>query len=321
MHTLITDAAPLGPRCQSALATLRLPQLQALLRLLPPGQTIAANPDSLTPLAEKLYAAALGLPHTDGLIPWAALDARQRAPGSAPPEAGTTLAGWAWITPCHWQIHSDHVAMHAPASLQLTAAESEALRNAMAPYFAEDGIALYPSDDGTWLAHGAVLHQLPTAALARVSGDVVDRWLPRQAEARVLRRLQNEMQMLLYTHPVNEARSARGLAEVNSFWISGTGPLPDTPLQPDVQRFDALHQANRDDDASAWTAAWQQLEHTAITPLLQLAQRGEAVRLTLCGTQAALEYTGPVLTGRARWTARWRQWMHPDTPQSLLQSL
>ena len=32
--------------------------------------------------------------------------------------------------------------------------------------------------------------------------------------------------MLLYTHPVNDAREARGLSPVNAFWVSGTGVLP-----------------------------------------------------------------------------------------------
>ncbi len=32
--------------------------------------------------------------------------------------------------------------------------------------------------------------------------------------------------MLLYTHPINAAREARGELAVNSFWLSGTGPTP-----------------------------------------------------------------------------------------------
>ena len=187
--------------------------------------------------------------------------------------------------------------MHDPATLQLDAEASEVLRTAMQPYFAEDGITLHPSEPGTWLACGSVLHQLPTAALARVSGDVVDRWLPRQAEARVLRRLQNEMQMLLYTHPVNAARSARGLPEVNSFWISGTGTLGGGAIQNDVIRLDTLHQANLNDDASAWTRAWESLDRDVIGPLRDAAERGAPVALTLCGQQGAWHSRGP-LVGR-----------------------
>jgi hypothetical protein len=34
-----------------------------------------------------------------------------------------------------------------------------------------------------------------------------------------LQRLQSEMQMLLYNHPVNNARDARRQISVNSFWL------------------------------------------------------------------------------------------------------
>ena len=102
----------------------------------------------------------------------------------------------------------------------------------MQPYFAEDGITLHPLSDTTWLAQGSVLVDLPTASLARTRSARVDGWMPRQPQAQALRRLQNEMQMLLYTHPVNDARKARFLPPVNSFWISGTGTLPATPRQP-----------------------------------------------------------------------------------------
>src|SRR5437763_1159979 len=61
----------------------------------------------------------------------------------------------------------------------------------------------------------------------RVIGRVVDPWLPRSDRAKTVRRLQQEMQMLLYTHDVNEERTRRGLPAVNSFWVSGTGALPD----------------------------------------------------------------------------------------------
>jgi hypothetical protein len=38
--------------------------------------------------------------------------------------------------------------------------------------------------------------------------------------------LQNEMQMLLYTHALNDERAARRQLPVNSFWLSGTAPSP-----------------------------------------------------------------------------------------------
>ena len=303
MHILLTDVAPPGPHCQAALATLQLPRLDQLLRLLPAPLTRQGSGTSLTPLDEQIHAESLGLPVSDGLLPWAALEAQrlQLAAGAD--------TGWGKVTPCHWHIHSDHVFMDDPTELGLSPADAEALRLAMHPYFAEDGLQLYPGTADSWLANGATLHGLPTAALARVSASPVDPWMGRQPQARALRRLQNEMQMLLYTHPINTAREARGLVPVNSFWISGTGALPAATAvangeatQPDHR----LRATARRDDAQAWLATWQTLEEGPFKALLDAAQAGQAVALTLCGTQAAKTWRGPAISGWQRLRAHWR---------------
>jgi hypothetical protein len=278
MHIVIPYAAPLGPQCQAALAQLQLPVLAALLELLQPTPPVLGNETSLTPLAERVQAKCMGLTGADGLVPWAALDAEHLGLRRVHGESG-----WAWITPCHWKVNADHVALDDPRELGLTATESDALREAMQPYFAEDGIQLHPLSKGTWLAQGASLAALPTASLERVRGGTVDAWMPSGAGAQTLRRLQNEMQMLLYTHPVNDARAQRGLPPVNSFWISGTGPLAALPVmgaggQADLVQTLAVP-AQRD-DAYAWSQAWSQLDATTLTGQSQRTGAAHAVRRT-----------------------------------------
>ena len=286
MHTLITHARPLGPHCQQASATLQLPHLTALLRLLTAGERRVDPQDSLTPLHETLEAQALGLPAEDGLLPWAALQARQ---WDLPDASG---AAWAWLTPCHWQVNADHVRMAAPADTEISDEESATLMETMRAYFAEDGIALHRLHAGNWLASGEVFRDLPTASLARASGGSVDHWLARSAQAAPLRRLQNEMQMLTYSHPVNDGRTARHLLPVNSFWISGTGSLPPAYAAPTgIQIHHDLQVATAQDDAQAWLGAWQALDEQAVRPMLERAKNGAAVSLTLCGEQAAQTFT------------------------------
>ena len=94
---------------------------------------------------------------------------------------------------------------------------------AMEPYFAEDGITLTYQAPLRWLARGELFRTLPTASLDRVIGQTIDRWMPAGDAGRSLRRLQQEMQMLLYTLPLNDARQRGGLLPVNSFWASGSG--------------------------------------------------------------------------------------------------
>jgi hypothetical protein len=300
MHIVIPYAAPQGPQCQAALAQLQLPVLAALLELLQPTPPLLGSETSLTPLAERVQAKCMGLSGADGLIPWAALDAEHLGLRRVHGESG-----WAWITPCHWQVNADHVALDDPRELVLGAAESDALREAMQPYFAEDGIQLHPLSNSTWLAQG-------------VRGGTVDAWMPRGEGSHTLRRLQNEMQMLLYTHPVNDARAQRGLPPVNSFWISGTGPLdtlPATGTGSQAELVQTLAVPAQRDDAYAWSQAWAALDATTLTDLLRRAKANEPVQLTLCGERMATTFE---LQSSPWWNRLQRRFTAPPPAEFLL---
>ncbi len=279
---------------------MKLPHLEQLLQRLVPAPLFRGKADTLSPLHEQVAAHAAGLPKDDGLIPWAAQDATLR---------GLTglhgLDGWAWITPCHWTVHADHVAMTDPAHLALTVDDYAVLWGAMEPYFAEDGITLFAQvldhTPRAWLAHGAVFKELPTASLDRVAGQRVDTWMPRQNQAKSLRRLQNEMQMLLYTHALNERRALYKLPAINSFWVSGTGTLPAetapsptlTPVAPSAPLTPlAINRALRDaalkDDGHQWALAWQALDTSLLARACEDWKQGLPVHITLAGDHAAI---------------------------------
>ena len=322
MHLLIPYAAAPGPRCQSALDTLTLPHLEQLLQRVQVQATDNGSSTDLSPLHEKATARAQGLRAGDGLLPWAAQDAHR---------LGLTalhgLDGWAWITPCHWSVHADHVAMSDPLQLALTTKDYEILRHAMQPYFSEDGITLFAHDLGhhpvRWLAHGAVFRDLPTAGLDRVSGFTVDPWMPRQNQAHSLRKLQNEMQMLLYTHPLNDTRASYKLPGINSFWVSGTGTLdtqgksalaaPAGPLQVN----DSLRQPALRDDPGAWAMAWHALDNTVLSNTMKALADGQEVCITLVGERHAVKLAQPP----AKLWQRLRLRLAAPSPAELLKTL
>ncbi|MFM6990705.1 MAG: phosphoglycerate mutase [Rhodoferax sp.] len=280
MHLVIPHATPSGPQCQAALERLELPHLRHVLRALTLKGELRGSESDLSPIAERVQTDDA---YADGLIPWAAMAAEQLqgTPGDA---------AWGLVTPCHWVVHADHVAMHDPRSLRLEATESQALLAAMAPYFLEDGLTLHYWQADTWLVRGEVLRNLPTASLNRVRGQSVDAWLPRTAAARVVRRLQNEMQMLLYTHAINDARTARGVPVVNSFWLSGTGDASAKPPAVDgITVHDGLRAPALNDDAHAWTQAWQTLDSGPVAEFARLLQQrpGTQPALTLCSETVA----------------------------------
>ena len=245
--------------------------------------TDSGNALSLSPPHERVLARALGLPLGDGLIPWAALQQMQ---------AGGQTGGQAWeyLTPCHWAMGREHATLSDPAALDLQADDSRTLLQAMQPYFASGGITLHYAEPTRWLAEGEVFRTLPSASLDRVLGRNVDPWLPGTKEMRLL---QNEMQMLLYTHPLNDQRSGKGQLSVNSFWISGSGALPDNftpPPSPDVALPRNLALPAFTSDWQAYTQAWAALDASEGARLLALQQRGDTLRLSLCGERNALTF-------------------------------
>ena len=285
MHLILPYAFSTSEGCAAALPSLQLPHLHKLLAGMHRQAPDSGDASSLSPPHERAQARALGMPVHDGQIAWAALQASQR------PELAAQGKGWAFVSLCHWRINTHHVAMsHLPLP-DLTLADSNALMAAMQPYFEEDGMALHPDQPGRWLVQGDVFATLATASPDRVVGGDIKPWMPTSTQAAPLRRLQNEMQMLLYTHPVNDARSARGLPPVNSFWLSGSGALPigyqPPPASAHATVPDTLRRAALAQDWPAWTRAWHDLDANQLRALLQAQNKGQSVHITLCGERHA----------------------------------
>lgn len=274
---------------------LALPHLRQLLaRLQPVARLSDAGDERPHPLLahERLWAQAQGWPDAG---PW-------------PLAAHTTgqAGAQAWITPCHWQIGMDQVVMLPPELLRLQDDESQQLMQAMQPWLAEDGLQLRWHDALLWHVQGPLLAQARSASLARVSGANIRPWLTDGSLPGPLRRLQSEMQMLLYQHPVNDARLARGQLPINSFWLHGAGEPAQhndtTQAQLHTALLDAAHQG-----PEAWRAAWQTLDASVLAPLAQ--QPGD-LRLSLCSQGTAITWAA----APRPWSQRLRQWLRPSDP-------
>jgi hypothetical protein len=186
--------------------------------------------------------------------------------------------------------------MEDPDQLQISEAESHKLLADMTPYFAEDGLTLHYLEPALWLCSGEPLRDVCTASLDRVVGQNLAPWQPAQGESAKLRRLQNEMQMLLYTHTVNDARSRARAAAINSIWLHGTGDLATvggqvgTNIEASINMPRSLADAALREDWPAWVKAWEELDATVCADLLKRVQTGESVVLILCGERSALTY-------------------------------
>ncbi len=339
-HALVIPSALVDPQDSAfvqALAGLRLPHLSRLLARSRLHRSPEHPAKRLSTASEWAQAQAWGWAAEDGLLPWAAWHAHQK---------GLDVHGeqaWAVFTLCHWHVAQGQVSLEPPAALAVTAQESDNLRLAMQTYSAQDGITLHPFVPGQWLAESDLFRGLPTASPERVVGQAVEDWWvgaglnPPTAAAQHLRRLQNEMQMLFYTHPCNATRGK----PINSFWISGTGDLalanrrlgpsasvthagaaaiplsspaagdgaPPAWQHPAVQR---LHQAAQWRHVAAWAEAWQAVDQELLAPLA--AETTTPRELVLCGERHA----SVVECLPSGWASWWRAWRAPPLEQALL---
>ena len=262
------------------------------------GGDAASNPDDEINLAE-LWAMACGI-----------------APSSH---------GRRWVAePAHFVIARDHLRLAEPSGLGIGIAEARALAEAIEPVLLESGWRLDPIEPATlthWLLHRDDGLDLSGAAIERAIGDNVAAWQPRahgalhrdadatdgaaDDAALAWRRCSNEIQMLWFGHPVNEAREERGLPAINTLWLSGNGappsPLPhyravdsglpllaSLPVEPDATRalesFDGFIDAARAEDWSGWRVQLEALD-ARIGALLDDQRKNTIGELTLsfCG--------------------------------------
>ena len=282
MHLLIPFAAPLSEAGHQALGSLTLPNLRSLLSWLDVVARDDGDEWSFTPPHERAMAQSLGWAAGDGLLPWAA---RQAAAD------GLDVAGQAWglVTPAHWHLGTDQISMLDPQLLALDEQTSRICFDAMTDLFTGEGFSLHWAAPLRWYAAHPSLAGMRCASLDRVVGRNVDGWLGKDPAARRVRRLQSEVQMRLYTHPLNDARIAQGLLPVNSFWLSGCGlPQPVAAAEPVLDA--RLRAPAMADDWAAWVKAWDTLDAGPVADAVGCVERGEPLKLTLCGERGSVTY-------------------------------
>lgn len=252
-------------------------------------------------------------------FPWAAWQASQ---DGLPVSAGEA---WGLISPCHWLVGREHLTMLPPDALGLTPDESRLFFDAVRPLFDSEGWHLQWAAPTRWYVRHDSLATMPTASLDRVVGRNPDVWMPSHPSVRHIRRLQSEVQMMLYPHPLNEAREQRGAFTLNSFWLSGTGSAHLPSSERPIQVLNGPREALLRDDLDGWLQAWAALDQTELRLACSALDEGQPVELTLCGERHALTLTQPERTGgalRQRWHDLTERWRSPSTsPAALLAQL
>ena len=258
------------------------------------------------------------------------------------------------LEPAHFQVANDHLRLDDPGLLAIDAAEARALAAVAQSILADAGWRLEPIASPThWFARRADGGPLAGAAIDHAIGENVAAWQPRNVDAAAgaapdnapasadaalaWRRCVNEIQMLWFGHPVNEAREARGQSTINTLWLSGNGgppaPLPRyasvtsglpllaaLPADPAADRrletFDGFVDRARREDWGGWREQLAVLDARLDGIVREQAAGTTGVAtLVLCGRDRARVVTlEPRDLGK-----RWRGWFgKAPSPAALL---
>lgn len=244
---------------------------------------------------------------------------------------------WLLANPVHIRIARDQLILSDIPSL--TDDEAAQLCNALAVHFGDE-FSPTITRSGAWIVQANSHTNISTTALSSTIGKHIDPLLPKGADAMHWRKLLNEIQMLLFAHPVNQAREAKGLPAANSVWLWGGGRLPSMantatkpaimtnhPLAQTLAKFagaplhamqttwqtnepadlhasliilDQPHTALQNNDYAAWLDAIKALEQNWLQPLYNSNQRFELID-PLAGKTLAWKSTD-----------RWKLWRRPE---------
>ena len=195
---------------QRALGDLRLPALETLLAR---GTRAACAMEGV----EAALCNELGIPRqSDYPI----------APITLEADGGTAGTDyWLRADPVHLRVMRDHVVLADSGVLEISRQEAEALAQTITGHFGE-ALSPIPLHPKRWYIRFGTMPQLLTTPVSNAVGRDINPFLPQGEDARTFRTLLNELQMLLFDHPVNQTREARGELPVNSLWLWGGGHRP-----------------------------------------------------------------------------------------------
>jgi hypothetical protein len=289
-----------------------------------PHEAAAVSADLRLPALETILARAEGLPlNATSLEEWLCLafGVEDRAIAPVTLEADGCQPGanyWLRADPVHLVLEHHEVVLQANVSL--TMEEAGALCATLNEHFAADGLRFVAPHPQRWYLELDSLPGIVTSPLSLVAGKDIHAYLPQGPDALRWHRVLNEIQMLLFQHPVNQAREERGEWPANGLWLWGGGYAPkeltcpftlayandpvvaafaavagikSAPLPQDATQclaggpaeplivWDGLRNALQHGDLAEWRDSVEHLERHYASPLLNALRGGKIEKITL----------------------------------------
>ena len=137
-------------------------------------------------------------------------------------EAGSAF--WLYAAPVHLMLQRDTFSLAEPVPMIMDADEAIALTAALNKHFETDGMMFFWYEN-TWFLRIENNPNIQTSAPEAALNKDISAYLPTGEGATKWASFQNELQMLLFEHSVNQTREAKRLPAINSVWCYGGGQI------------------------------------------------------------------------------------------------
>jgi hypothetical protein len=133
------------------------------------------------------------------------------------------VASWACARPVHLAAGIDHLWLDPSPAPPLTLPEASEIVATLDAALVERGWSLVVLDADRWLVGTRDAVECTTSTPLEAAGRAIRAHLPEGRDARLIRTVMTEMQMMLHEHPVNQRRGSEGRQPVNGVWLWGFG--------------------------------------------------------------------------------------------------
>ena len=205
VHLVIADLFLRKDFAAEVCAGLSVPALEKML-----GRGASTKSLVLSKVEGSARTDVLGLPLENHLCELFGVPCQGVAPIAPVSAAFDGLCEGCWLRadPVHLRLQRDQMLLLP--NVEINAEEAAQICASLNAHFSEQGMEFFAPHPLRWYVRLAALPDMVTVPLSQVSGRNVRGLLPKGAQALHWHQVFNEIQMLLFAHPLNEAREQQG---------------------------------------------------------------------------------------------------------------
>lgn len=206
---------------------------------------------------------------------------------------GLAAGCWLRADPVHLRLQRDQMLLLP--NIEISASEAEQMCASLNLHFSGQDMEFFAPHPQRWYVRLDAFPRIHTKPLSQVIGGDVRGALPTGEEAASWHQVFNEIQMLLFAHPLNKARDERGAMPINSVWLWGGGCSVNLSSKKNYEQVSSdevlveMFAAAAGIPFAAWSEQWRDTENSGKQLLVWTELRPALQRGDLAAWRTALQ--------------------------------